>query len=122
LLIDSLKELSRNSIEIGFNIKGSVINLDKGFDSKANRRKIQNRKMIPNIAENKRNRKKPKRGRKRFFDKEVFKERFKSERTFSWEDKFRRVVICYEKLQEHHMGFKFLAYSLINIRKLINSQ
>ena len=64
LLPDSLGHLSRISREAGFSIKGSILNLDGVFDSRKNRKCIFNRGMIPNIPENKRNRKKPKRGRK----------------------------------------------------------
>ena len=54
---------------------------------------IFNHGMIPNINENNRNRKKTKRGRKRLFDKSIFKERLSTiERTFAWEDKFRASI------------------------------
>ena len=49
---------------------------------------------MPNINENKRNRKRSKRGRKRFFNKAILKERFRTiERIFAWEDKFKRLLV-----------------------------
>ena len=53
-------------------ILGSVISLDGAYDSKKNRKMIFNAGMVPNINENKRNRKSMKRGRKRLFDKAIF--------------------------------------------------
>jgi hypothetical protein len=91
LLPDSLDHLSRITRNIGISIKGSILNLDGIFDSKKNRKAIFNRGMIPNIPENKRNRKKTKRGRKRLFDQGVHDLRLAVERTFSWEDKFKRL-------------------------------
>ena len=37
--------------------------------------------------------KKPKRGRKRFFDAVLYKLRFTIERTFAWKDKFKRLLL-----------------------------
>jgi hypothetical protein len=43
--------------------------------------------MTPNIPENPRGRKTPKRGRKQRFDPVIFEERFRTiERVFAWED------------------------------------
>ena len=74
--------------------------------------------MVPNIPENKRNRKKTKRGRKRLFDKATHELRLAVERTFAWEDKFKRVLIRFETKQSRHFGFKLLAYTLINLRHI----
>jgi len=52
----------------GLNLHRSYLNLDSCFDSKANRKAIFNARLIPNIPENPRNRKRTKRGCKRLFD------------------------------------------------------
>jgi hypothetical protein len=39
------------------------------------------------------------------------------ERTFAWEDKFKRLPIRFERIQPRHYGIKLLAYTLINLRK-----
>jgi hypothetical protein len=83
LLPDSLEQLLRITRAVGISIKGSILNLDGIFDSKKNRKSIFNRGMIPNIPENKRNRKKTKRGRKRLFSQEVHAIRLAVERTFA---------------------------------------
>jgi len=73
------------------------------YDSRANRKAIFNRGMVPNIPENPRGRKTPKRGRKPIFDPAIFQERFQTiERVFAWEDKFRRLLLCFERISELH--------------------
>lgn len=47
---------------------------------------------------NKRNRKAKKRGRKRFFDQEIFEKRFVNERCFAWIDSFRILLIRFDAL------------------------
>ena len=54
------------------------MSLDGAYDCKANRKMIFNAGMTPNINANKRNRKRTKRGRKRLFNKAIFKERFRT--------------------------------------------
>jgi hypothetical protein len=46
----------------------------------------------------------------------IYKERYKIERCFAWEDTYRKLVIRYERLQSTFMGFRYLAYSMINFR------
>ena len=94
LLIQSLNERRSNLKPYKDEIKGrSTINLDSGIDSIENRKLITQAEFRPNIKENKRNRKTQKRGRKRLFDSGKYKFRKVVERTFSWADNFRRVVI-----------------------------
>jgi len=109
-----LKDLFKR---MGLSLKGSVASLDSAYDSAPNRKKIFNAGMIPNIKENPRNRKKTKRGRKRFYDEEFFEERFFTvERVFAWEDKFKRLLLRFERISFHHFGLKLLAYTMINLR------
>lgn len=112
-------ELKRLFKKLGVSLQESVMSLDGAFDCKSTRKMIFNAKMIPNINENKRGRKKTKVGRKRLFDPTIFKERFQTiERVFAWEDKFKRVLIRFERKDEIHYSFKNLAYALINFRHL----
>lgn len=93
------------------------MSLDGGYDSQANRKLIFNHNMTPNINENKRNRKKTKRGRKRLFDESIFKERFETiERVFAWEDKFKRLLMRFEHISNLHYALKTIAYTMINLR------
>ena len=117
LLPEGLKDLKRVVRAAGLAVSGAVLNLDAGFDSKANRKCVFNAGLKPNIKENPRNRQKPKPGRKRFFDNALYKLRFIVERTFAWEDKFRRLLLRFETKQSHHLGFKLIAFTLINLRE-----
>jgi hypothetical protein len=38
------------------------------------------------------------------------------ERTFAWEDKFKRLLWRFEFKQQRHYGMKLMAYTLINLR------
>ncbi len=117
LLAEGLKDLKSVANDAGIEINGATINLDAGFDSKANRKHVFNAGMKPNIAENPRNRQKPKRGRKRFFDAVLYAVRFTIERVFAWEDKFKRLLLRFETKQKRHLGFKLMALTLINLRE-----
>jgi hypothetical protein len=68
LLPDGLQALKRVARLTGLALPGSYLNLDGGFDARHNRQAIFNAGLLPNIPENPRNRKTPKRGRKRFFN------------------------------------------------------
>jgi len=68
LLPEGLNALKRVAKLTDLKIDGSYLNLDGGFDSRHNRKVIFNAGLVPNIKENPRNRKTPKRGRKRLFN------------------------------------------------------
>jgi transposase len=116
LLPDALRVLKRVSKLLGWDLKGSYLNLDGGFDSKHNRKVIFNAGMIPNIKENPRNRKTTKRGRKRLFNQAIHRLRDRVERTFAWEDKFKRLLMRFERIQRRHYAMKLMAYTMINVR------
>jgi transposase len=97
-------------------VKNSVLNADKGFDSKAFRRACYRRNIQPNIKENNRNRKKPKRGRKRIFNEEIYKRRFVNERCFAWLDSFRTLLIRFDFLDQSWINWHYLAFILILIK------
>lgn len=82
-LKDNLRAAFKFIKRLGIAIIGSYFNADAAFDTKAARQTCFNHKIIPNIVENKRGRKKPKRGRKRLFNPVIYKLRFESERTFA---------------------------------------
>ena len=75
--------------------------------------------VVPNIDENKRNRKTSKRGRKRFFNTEVYKRRFTCERTFAWIDKFKALLIKFDRKDAYFMGAHFIAFAMVNLRHVI---
>jgi len=116
LLPEGLRALKRVAKRVGLALNKAYLNLDGGFDSKSNRKVIFNAGMIPNINENPRNRKTTKRGRKRLFNKAIHRLRDRVERTFAWEDKFKRLLMRFEHLQRRHYGMKLMAYTMINVR------
>lgn len=117
LLRDALPRLSQMARAIGMDLKGALVSLDGVYDCRANRKAIFNRGIVPNIPENPRGRKRAKRGRKQRFDPAIFEERFRTiERVFASEDKFRRLLLRFERLSAVHYAFKTIAYTMINLR------
>jgi transposase len=100
----------------GIVVQNSVLNADKGFDSKDLRRACRRRKMTPNIKENVRNRKYPKRGRKRFFNEQIYKRRFVNERAFAWIDSFKTLFVRFDKFDENWMNWHYFACALILLK------
>ena len=116
LLPDGLNALKRVARLTGLEIEGACLNLDGGFDSRRNRKAVFNAGLVPNAKENPRNRKTPKRGRKRLFNAAIHSLRLCVERTFAWEDKFKRLLLRFEFKQPRHYGMKLTAHTLINLR------
>jgi len=116
LLPEGLKALKRVAKAVGVDLRGAYLNLDGGFDSTHNRKCIFNAGLMPSIKENPRNRKTTKRGRKRLFNAAIHALRLCVERTFAWEDKFKRLLLRFERIQQRHYGMKLMAYTLINLR------
>ena len=114
MAFQGLKKISKLA---GISLCGAVMSLDSAYDSRKNRKIIFNNKMIPNIKENKRNRKKTKRGPKKIYEESIFQERFYTvERSFAWEDKFKRLLLRFERISANHFGMKLIAYAMINLR------
>lgn len=103
---------------LGLTIAGAYFNADSAFDTLDARKVCFNHQVVPNICQNKRNRKAPKRGRKRLFNPTVYKQRFTSERSFAWIDKFRALLIRYDRKDANFLGAHHLAFALINLRHL----
>jgi hypothetical protein len=111
----AFKEMKR----LGLDIEGAFFNADKAFDTKDARKACFNHGLIPNMAENRRNRKRPKRGRKRLFNTEVYKRRFISERSFAWIDKFRALLLRFDRCDDSFLGGHFIAFTMINLRHVL---
>lgn len=104
---------------LGLVIKGAYCNADMSFDTRAARKTCFNHGLIPNIPENPRNRQQPKRGRKRLFNAGVYERRFCAERTFAWVDKFKRLLIRFERYDACFLGAHYVAFALINLRHVL---
>ena len=116
LFPEGLYALKQVAKEVGVELRGAYLNLEGGFDSAHNRQCIFNAGLIPNIKENPHHRKRPKRGRKRLFNAAIHTLRLCVEQTFAWEDKFKRLLLRFERIQQRHYGMKLMAYTLINLR------
>ena len=105
-----------------WNLKDCYLTLDSGFDSADNKWLVARAGMIPVIKPNARGTKAQEKIYQRLDEFEelkcVYKQRYKIERCFAWEDTYRKLVIRYERLQCTFMGFRYLAYSMINFRSL----
>jgi hypothetical protein len=122
LLYESFSNLLELADLLDLEIKGSYFTLDSGFDNAETKNEILCRELIPVIKPNLRGLKNREKINKILDDFEmvidIYKERYKIERCFAWEDKYRKLVVRYEKLQCTFMGFHYLAYSMINFRSL----
>jgi hypothetical protein len=121
LFPDSFKKLTDTSVRFGWALEDVPLTLDPGFDSIENARLITEAGMVPVIKPNFRNTKD--KGiiakRTRAFKKHetTYKLRHVVERSFAWEDKYRKLVIRYERLEATFNGFRYLAAALINFRR-----
>jgi hypothetical protein len=111
----AFKEMKR----LGLAIHGAYFNADKAFDTREARKTCFNHGLIPNMPENPRNRKQTKRGRKRLFNAEVYQGRFCAERTFAWVDKFKRLLIRFERYDACFLGAHYIAFTMINLRHVL---
>jgi transposase len=116
LFPEGLQALKKVAKEVGLDLKGAYLNLAGGFDSAYNRTCIFPAGLLPNIKEHPRNRKTTKRGRKRLCNAAIHALRMRGERPFAWEDKCKRLLLRFERIQQRHYGMKLLAYTLINLR------
>ena len=101
--------------DLGLRLKEALLNGDKGFDTKVACKVCFNHGVKPNIKENKPNRQKPKHGRKRMFCQEAYRNRLG---VFAWVDKFRALLVRYERLNARFLGLHFIAFAMINLRHL----
>ncbi|MFD2272633.1 hypothetical protein ACFS07_19675 [Undibacterium arcticum] len=103
---------------VGFSLRGAIVSLDGAYDCRLNRKAIFNRGMTPQYQ---RQPARPKEIKARtqavLRSRHFFEERFNTiERVFAWEDKFRRLLLRFERLSQLHYAFKTLAYTMINLR------
>ena len=126
LFPESLEKLVSNAELLRLDIDNSYLTLDAGFDSEYNKHNIRFFGLIPVIKPNPRgiqDREK----RYRLLDgfeplEHIYKERIKIERCFAWKCKYRKLVTRYEKLQCTFMGFRYLAYTMINFRSIFKGK
>ena len=124
LLFDSsFTELLESMNQLGISLVDSHLTLDSGFDDGKNRNQIEYANLIPVIKPNMRGLKDREKINAKLdaFEEvqEIYRERYKIERCFAWEDSYRKLVIRYETLPCTFMGFRYLAYSMINLKDVL---
>jgi transposase len=123
ILPEALTALVDFTHRIGIDLQDSALTLDAGFDSQANKAIIKAHHMKPVIYPNRRNTKTPMAIAQmfRWFDRCLYRLRYKVERAFAWQDTFRKLAISYDRLPEIRKGSRLLAYSMINFRVFFNT-
>lgn len=121
LLPDSLEKLINIADDLALDIFNAYLTLDSAFHDEDNKVRIEYLNLIPVIKPNPRGAGREK--RYALLDEfepleHIYKERHKIERDFAWKSKYRKLVIRYEKLQCTFMGFRLLAYTMVNFREL----
>ena len=122
LFPDSIDLLTDFASLISLDLKGAYFTLDSGFDSELNKWLIRSHNMIPVIKPNRGPLKDEKKIAAMYddFNEPIYKLRCTVERTFAWQDTYRRVATSYDRLESTRLGFKYLAYSLINLRCFVS--
>jgi hypothetical protein len=123
ILPETLTALVDFTDHIGIDLRGSALTLDSGFDSQDNKEIIKAHHMKPVIHPNRRNTKTPIVIARmfRWFDRDLYRLRYKVERTFGWQDTYRKLAVSYDRLPEIRKGGRLLAYSMINFRVTFNT-
>ena len=118
LFPESIDGLTDFASLISLNLKSSYFTLDSGFDSAHNKWLIRSHDMIPVIKPNRRGTKDETKLELLYedFNEPIYKQRFTIERTFAWQDTYRKLAHSYERLEATRSGLKYLAYSLVNLR------
>ena len=116
LLPQGLHALKQVAKEVELDLRGAYLNLDGGFDSAHTRSAFQCGPDL-NIKKNPRNRKRRARAQT-LLNAAIHALRMRVERSFAWEDKFKRLLLRFERIQQRHYGMKLLAYTLINLRRV----
>jgi len=124
LFFESFEKLLEITDYLDVDLKGTYLTLDSAFDNRFSKSEILFHNMIPVIKPNLRGLKSEERRNERLAEfgevEEIYKQRLHVEKFFAWEDTYRKLVIRYEKLQCTFLGFRYLAFSMINFRNVFN--
>jgi Transposase DDE domain len=123
ILPETLTALVDFTDRIGIDLRGSALTLDAGLDSQDNKAIIKAHQMKPVIYPNRRHTKTPIVIARmfRWFDRTLYRLRYKVERTFGWQDTYRKLAVSYDRLPEIRKGGRLLAYAMINFRVTFNT-
>lgn len=106
---------------LSLDTRDSVLTLDSGFDSRANEDRILFHELIPVIKPNLRRTTNTETINRRLdaFNETLYKRRYRVERTFAWADSYRKLSQRYEILEATHLGFRYLAYAMMNLKTMV---
>jgi len=95
-------------------VDGLFLNADAGFDSQKFRDKCEQNGIIPNVDFNKRN---TENGHEYLLDSKLYKERYAIERTNAWMDSFRSLLNRFDFTVSSWLGFNYIAFLILAIKK-----
>lgn len=95
------------------------MNTDEGFDAENLRRICEQKGIIANIAQNKRNLGVD---HELYFDPELYKERYSIKRTNAWMDSFRSLLNRFDTTLSSWIGFNYLAFITFACKKFKKSR
>lgn len=123
LFRDSIEQLADFASLMSLDLSGSYFTLDSGFDSDYNTWLIRSYDMVPVIKPNRRGTKDEKKIAAMYehFNEPLYRERFKIERVFAWQDTYRKLAHSYERLTATRIGLKYLGYALMNLRAFVGN-
>ena len=125
LLSPAVAELKETAEQLNISLAKIPFTLDSGFDSKEAYALVSDAGLIPVVKPNLRGTKNKviirRRGREFKKVELIYKKRHTVERGFAWEDKYRKLVVRYERLEATFNGFRYLAGMLVNYRTMENA-
>ena len=116
---DRIDEIAAQLSGAGIALDGLFCNLDAGFDGKELRTALSSYDIIPNVCPNPRNGGEP--TEEWLYDEEMYKHRWKIERTNAWMDGFKSVLTRFDTTIASWKGWNFLAFIVIFLKKFHKS-
>ncbi len=116
---DRVDEIAEQLMEADIPVDGLFCDLDAGFDGDDLRIALDSHGIISNVCPNRRNGGQVK--EERLFDEEMYKERWKIERTNAWIDGFKNVLVRFDTTVSSWEGWTFLAFIVSFLNKNLKS-
>lgn len=116
---ERINEIVSQLNEGNISVDGLFCDLDAGFDGKNLFSTLESHGIVANVCPNRRNSGMP--SQDRLFDEEMYKERWKIERTNAWMDSFKAVLHRFDTTISSWKGWNYLAFIVIFLKKIHNS-
>ena len=116
---DRVEEIVRQLCTSEIAVDGLFCDLDAGFDGKELRSALISYGIIPNVCPNPRNG--GENTEEWLYDEEMYKHRWKIERTNAWMDGFKAVLTRFDTTISSWKGWNFLAFIVIFLKKFHKS-